>query len=105
MNAWAAAALVLLAAAMPVCLWVAARGSAVRRLAGVCLLSTAVGAVFLVLPQAYQRSSYQDLALMLAVLSPAGTLVFTRFVVGHSYEHDSTGAHRHGSGSGSGSGV
>jgi hypothetical protein len=45
-------------------------------------LSTVVGAVFLVLPQGFDRSSYQDLALVLAVLSPAGTLVFTRFVVG-----------------------
>ncbi|MEU9044268.1 MULTISPECIES: MrpF/PhaF family protein [unclassified Kitasatospora] len=82
MNAWAAAALVLLVAAVPVCLWVAARGSAVHRLAGMCLLSTVVGGVFLLLPQAYRRSSYQDLALVLAVLSPAGTLVFTRFVTG-----------------------
>lgn len=97
MNAWAAAALVLLAAAVPVCLWVAARGRAARRLAGVCLLATVVGAVFLLLPQAYQRSSYQDLALVLAVLSPAGTLVFTRFVAGQSSAHnasdrDGTGA-------------
>lgn len=84
MNAWGAAALVLLIASVPVCLWVAARGSAVRRLAGVCLLSSVVGGVFLLLPQAYQRSSYQDLALMLAVLSPAGTLVFTRFVTGRN---------------------
>ncbi|MBD0694168.1 hypothetical protein BG452_15120 [Streptomyces sp. CBMA123] len=79
---WAAAALVLLAAAAPVCLWVASRGSTVRRLAGMCLLSNVVGAVFLLLPQTYQRSSYQDLALVLAVLAPAGTLVFTRFAAG-----------------------
>jgi multisubunit Na+/H+ antiporter MnhF subunit len=80
-NAWTAAALVLLAGAGPACLWVAAAGSAVRRLVGLSLLSTVVGAVFLLLPQGYGRSSYQDLALVLAVLSPAGTLVFTRFVV------------------------
>ncbi|BBA95548.1 hypothetical protein RVR_448 [Actinacidiphila reveromycinica] len=81
MNAWTLAALVLLAGAGPACLWGAAAGSAVRRLLALSLLSTVVGAVFLVLPQGYGRSSYQDLALVLAVLSPAGTLVFTRFVV------------------------
>ncbi|MEV0533539.1 monovalent cation/H+ antiporter complex subunit F [Kitasatospora sp. NPDC050463] len=86
MNAWAAAALVLLTAAVPVCLWVVARGTAVRRLAGASLLSTVVGAVFLLLPEAYDRSSYQDLALMLAVLAPAGTLVFTRFVAGRPHD-------------------
>lgn len=91
MNAWGAAALVLLAAAAPVCLWVVARGSAVRRLTGVCLLSSVAGGVFLLLPQAYQRSSYEDLALMLAVLSPAGTLVFTRFVAGQSRASDGPG--------------
>lgn len=85
MNAWAAAALVLLVGVVPACLWVVARGTAVR-LAGASLLSTVVGAVFLLLPEAYDRSSYQDLALMLAVLAPAGTLVFTRFVAGRQHD-------------------
>ncbi|GAB7184388.1 hypothetical protein ATKI12_4219 [Kitasatospora sp. Ki12] len=92
MNAWAAASLVLLAGAAPACLWVVARGLTIRRLVGASLLSTVVGAVFLLLPMAYERSSYQDLALVLAVLAPAGTLVFTRFVAGQ--RHD---AHPHGS--------
>ncbi|SEL27010.1 Multisubunit Na+/H+ antiporter, MnhF subunit [Streptacidiphilus jiangxiensis] len=82
MNSWAVAALVLLVVAGPACLWVVARGATVRRLAGASLLSTVIGAVFLLLPQAYDRPSYQDLALMLGVLAPAGTLVFTRFVAG-----------------------
>ncbi|MFD4610398.1 MrpF/PhaF family protein [Streptomyces sp. NPDC058451] len=94
MNAWTAAALVLLAAPVPAYLWVVAHGTAVRRLAGASLLSTVVGAVFLLLPQGYGRSAYQDLALVLAVLAPAGTLVFTRFVAGRRHEarppHDST---------------
>ncbi|MFF0476427.1 monovalent cation/H+ antiporter complex subunit F [Streptomyces sp. NPDC004284] len=90
MNAWEAAALVLLAVPAPACLWVAARGSTVRRLVGASLLSGVAGAVFLVLPQAFDRSSYQDLALMLGVLAPAGTLVFTRFVAGgHHRSHGS----------------
>ncbi|MGW1892342.1 monovalent cation/H+ antiporter complex subunit F [Streptomyces sp. NPDC002004] len=86
MNIWSVAVLVLLVGPVPVCLWVVARGSTVRRLAGLSLLSTVVGAVFLLLPGAYQRPSYQDLALMLAVLAPAGTLVFTRFVAGQGHE-------------------
>ncbi|MFD4656852.1 monovalent cation/H+ antiporter complex subunit F [Kitasatospora sp. NPDC058444] len=93
MNAWTAAALVLLAIPAPTCLWVAARGSAVRRLIGASMLSTVAGAVFLLLPMAYDRSSYQDLALMLAVLAPAGTLVFARFVAGRPHDarpHGST---------------
>ncbi|MFE0510690.1 monovalent cation/H+ antiporter complex subunit F [Streptomyces sp. NPDC058964] len=84
MNTWAAAALTLLALVAPACLWVVARGSTVHRLAGVSLLSTVTGAVFLVLPEVYDRSSYQDLALMLAVMAPTGTLVFTRFVGGQT---------------------
>ncbi|MEU6005316.1 monovalent cation/H+ antiporter complex subunit F [Streptomyces sp. NPDC047453] len=86
MNAWTAAALVLLAVPMPAYLWVVARGTAVRRLAGAASLPAAVGAVFLLLPQGYGRPAYQDLALMLAVLAPAGTLVFTRFVAGRRHE-------------------
>ncbi|MFC9292581.1 monovalent cation/H+ antiporter complex subunit F [Streptomyces sp. NPDC057011] len=78
-GTWSAAALVLLGGAWPACLWAAARGSAVRRLAGLCLAGTVTGAVLLLLPMAFDRSSYQDLALVFAVLSPAGVLVFTRF--------------------------
>ncbi|MFJ4554152.1 monovalent cation/H+ antiporter complex subunit F [Streptomyces sp. NPDC088817] len=86
MNTWTAAALVLVADTVPAYLWVVSRGTAVRRLTGAALLPTTVGAVFLVLPQAYHRPAYQDLALMLAVLAPAGTLVFTRFVAGSRHE-------------------
>ncbi len=86
MNAWTSAALVLLAVAAPLCLLGAVRGSEMRRLTAVSLLSPVVGAVFLLLPQGYQRSAYQDLALVLAVLAPAGTLVFTRFLAGQPRE-------------------
>ncbi|MFG2875438.1 monovalent cation/H+ antiporter complex subunit F [Streptomyces sp. NPDC048337] len=54
-----------------------------RRLAGLCLAGTVTGAVLLVLPMAFHRSSYQDLALVFAALSPAGVLVFTRFAGAH----------------------
>ncbi|MFJ3233990.1 monovalent cation/H+ antiporter complex subunit F [Streptomyces sp. NPDC086787] len=95
MNAWAAAALTLLVLVVPACVWLAAHGSTVRRLAGVFLLSTVTGALFLVLPEAYGRPAYQDLALMLAVMAPTGTLVFTRFVAGRSHDAGTTD---HGSG-------
>ncbi|WP_055588918.1 MrpF/PhaF family protein [Streptacidiphilus griseoplanus] len=80
MNAWLSAALVLLAAAAPLCLWEALHGSAVQRLAAVSLLGTVAAAVFLLLPQGFARPAYQDAALLTAVLAPAGTLVFARFV-------------------------
>ncbi|MGW8782357.1 monovalent cation/H+ antiporter complex subunit F [Streptomyces sp. NPDC055796] len=63
-QAWSAAALVLLA-------------GAVERFAG--LAGTVTGAILLLLPTAYSRPSYQDLALVFAVLPSAGVLVFTRF--------------------------
>lgn len=96
MNAWILAALVLLAGAGPACLWGAASGSAVRRLVALSLLSTVVGAVFLVLPQGYGRPAYQDLALVLAVLSPTGTLVFARFVVAEGSDAPEEKRHRSG---------
>ncbi|MFE6845455.1 monovalent cation/H+ antiporter complex subunit F [Streptomyces sp. NPDC057686] len=91
--AWSAAALVLLAAAWPACLWAAACGSAVRRLAGLCMAGTVTGAVLLLLPMAYGRSSYQDVALVFAVLSPAGVLVFTRFAGAGARADAGPGAH------------
>ncbi|MEU2391713.1 MrpF/PhaF family protein [Streptomyces sp. NPDC007369] len=78
-GSWAAAALVLLVAAWPACTWAASRGSTVRRLVGACMANTVTGAVLLLLPMAYERPAYQDLALVFAVLSPAGVLIFTRF--------------------------
>jgi multisubunit Na+/H+ antiporter MnhF subunit len=90
-NAWLAAALVLLAGAAPLCVVGVASGRPVRRLAALTLLSTVVGAVLLVLPQGYDRPSYQDMALVLGVLAPAGTLVFTRFAAGPDRPPDGHG--------------
>lgn len=85
-NAWNTAALVMLAGAGPACLWRASSGRVASRLVALSLLSTVMGAVLLVLPVGYGRSSYQDVALTLAVLAPAGTLVFTRFVSGQAQD-------------------
>ncbi|MFB7668222.1 monovalent cation/H+ antiporter complex subunit F [Kitasatospora sp. NPDC056138] len=88
MSAWSAAVLVLLTGTVPPCLWQVARGRTVCRLAAVALLGSVAGAVFLVLPEGFERPAYQDLALVLAALSPAGTLVFTRFVCGEGHEEE-----------------
>jgi multisubunit Na+/H+ antiporter MnhF subunit len=90
-NAWLAAAAVLSTLGMPPCVWVAARGSAQERLAGLNLATAFVTVLFLLTAQGVGRSSYGDLALVLAVLGPAGTLVFARFLGGRSIDADDTG--------------
>jgi multisubunit Na+/H+ antiporter MnhF subunit len=79
-NAWLLAALVLVLCALGPCVWVACRGSAAERLAGANLAAVLTTVLFLLLAQGFARSSYVDLALVLAVLAPAGTLVFTRLL-------------------------
>jgi multisubunit Na+/H+ antiporter MnhF subunit len=77
---WAASALLLLAG-LPA-LVAASRGAALDRLVGLEMLSAVVTLVMLALAQGSGRTSYLDVALVLAVLSFAGTLVFTRFLGG-----------------------
>ncbi|MER6049153.1 hypothetical protein K2224_16555 [Streptomyces sp. BHT-5-2] len=85
MNAWLLAAAVLSTAGLAPCLWLGFRGPAQERLVGANLAGTQIAVVFLLLAQGYSRPSYVDLALVLAVLAPAGTLVFTRFLAGEQY--------------------
>ncbi|MFC1415856.1 monovalent cation/H+ antiporter complex subunit F [Streptacidiphilus cavernicola] len=81
MNAWLVAAAVLLAGGLGPGVWVACRGPVVHRLAGATLASVLTCVLFLLLAQGFGRSSsYTDLALVLAVLGPVGTLVFTRLL-------------------------
>lgn len=80
MNAWLLASAVLLTAGLPPCGWVVLRSSPQERVAGLNLASTFVSVLFLLLAQGYGREDYQDLALVLALVGPAGTLVFTRFL-------------------------
>ncbi|WP_181442551.1 MrpF/PhaF family protein [Streptomyces tateyamensis] len=82
MNAWLLAAAVLLVGAVGPGAVVALRGPAQQRLLGASLAATAVTAVLLLLAQGFGRSSYVDVALILAVLAPTGTLVFTRLLAG-----------------------
>jgi multisubunit Na+/H+ antiporter MnhF subunit len=79
-NAWLLAALVLFPCGLGPCVWVACRGPATHRLAGANLATVLTTVLFLLLAQGFGRTSYVDLALVLAVLAPAGTLVFTRLL-------------------------
>jgi multisubunit Na+/H+ antiporter MnhF subunit len=81
-NAWLLAACVLLPLGMGPSLWTACRGGPAQRPVGVSFGGTVVSAVSLLIAQRPARSSYTDLALVPAVLSPAGVLVFARFVGG-----------------------
>ncbi|GGX87779.1 monovalent cation/H+ antiporter complex subunit F [Streptomyces hiroshimensis] len=80
MNWWLAAALALVTGGLGPCLWGAARGSAGRRVVAQNMATLLLCLVFLLLAQGYARPSYVDLALVVAVLGPAGTLVFTRLL-------------------------
>lgn len=80
MNAWLAAACALLACGLGPCLWGAARGTAGRRVLAQNTATLLLCLVFLLLAQGYRRPAYTDLALVVAVLGPAGTLVFARLL-------------------------
>lgn len=77
---WLVAALVLLVGGMGAALTVASRGDPIQRLVGLDLASVVASLVFLLLAQGYRRSAYVDVALVLAPLSLAGVLVFSRLL-------------------------
>jgi multicomponent Na+:H+ antiporter subunit F len=78
-NAWLVAATILLSGLLP-CLWVAMRGTIVSALAALELASTITTLVLLAIAQGLRRDPFMDLALVSAVLSFAGALVFARFL-------------------------
>lgn len=81
MNAWLLAAVVLVPCGLGPCAWTTFRGPAQQRLVGANLATPLTALLFLLLAQGFGRSSsYGDLALVLAALAPAGTLVFTRLL-------------------------
>jgi len=57
-----------------------ARGRTLHRLVGLELMSVVAVVVLLLLARAAGRSAYVDVALLLAVLTFAGSLVFARFL-------------------------
>ena len=79
MNAWLVAATVLVSGLLP-CLWVAMRDSIVGALAALELASTITTLTLLLIAQGLHRDPFVDLALVSAVLSFAGALVFVRFL-------------------------
>lgn len=84
MSAYLAGALVLLVGALgPACL-LGTRGDPVDRLIGLELGGIAAALVLMSLAQALGRPSYLIVPLALALLSFAGTLVFTRLLAPRS---------------------
>lgn len=80
MNAWLLTAAVLLTLGLPPCAWIVCRAAPQERVTGLSLATTLATVLFLLLAQGYGRTDYQDLALVLVVVGPAGTLVFTRLL-------------------------
>ncbi|MFJ1967910.1 monovalent cation/H+ antiporter complex subunit F [Streptomyces sp. NPDC087903] len=80
MNGWTLAATVTLGAGMGVALWGVATGPLRRRVVAQNLSTALACPVLLLLSEGYDRPSYVDLALVLALLGPVGTLVFARLL-------------------------
>ncbi|MGI5341174.1 monovalent cation/H+ antiporter complex subunit F [Streptomyces sp. CA-181903] len=78
MNWWLAGAALLVAGGLGPCLWGAATGGTGRRMTAQNTATLLLCLVFLLLAQGYRRPAYTDLALVVSVLGPAGTLVFVR---------------------------
>lgn len=79
MNAWLLAALALLIGLAP-CGLVCLRGTPMDRLVGLELAGTVNTLILLVLAEAYHQAIFFDLAVVLALLSFAGGLVFVRLL-------------------------
>ncbi|WP_053799929.1 monovalent cation/H+ antiporter complex subunit F [Streptomyces rimosus] len=80
MNGWLPAAALLLVIGFASTVWGAASGPVRRRVMAQNLATLTCCLVLLLLAQGYARPSYVDLALVLAVLGPAGTLVYARLL-------------------------
>ncbi|MER0449790.1 MrpF/PhaF family protein [Streptomyces sp. Edi4] len=80
MTGWLVAATALLAAGFGPVVWGVSTGPLERRVVAQNFGTSVVCLVMLLLAQAYSRPSYVDLALVLAVLGPAGTLVYARLL-------------------------
>ena len=80
MNEWILAAVVLLIGGIIPCLVVCVRAPAMEGLVALQLAGEIVALVLLLLAEGFQRQPFADLALILAVLSFVGSLVFMRFM-------------------------
>jgi multicomponent Na+:H+ antiporter subunit F len=79
MNEWQVAATILIAALAP-CGWVCMRRSFAEGVVALQLAGTLASLALLLLAEGEGRQPFADLALVLAALSFAGTLVFLRFL-------------------------
>jgi multisubunit Na+/H+ antiporter MnhF subunit len=79
-NGWLLAATVVLAGGVGATLWGVATGPLRRRVVAQNLSTALACPGLLLLAQGYDRPSYVDLALVLALLGPVGTLVFARLL-------------------------
>lgn len=80
MTVWVIAAGVLMVAGLGPAMILAYRGTSARRLVGLELAGTIATITMLVLCQAFGQSGYLIVPLVLALMSVAGTLVFTRLL-------------------------
>jgi multisubunit Na+/H+ antiporter MnhF subunit len=77
-NGWILAATVVLAGGGAAALWGVTTGPMARRVVAQNLTTSVLCPTLLLLSQGYSRPAYVDLALLLALLGPIGTLVFAR---------------------------
>ncbi|MEU3825672.1 monovalent cation/H+ antiporter complex subunit F [Streptomyces sp. NPDC029080] len=80
MNGWILAATAELGGGGAAALWGVTTGPPARRVIAQNLTTSAVCPALLLLSQGYARPAYVDLALLLALLGPVGTLVFARLL-------------------------
>lgn len=80
MNVWLAGAAALLVLGLGPSLWAASRGPVGRRVVAQNMATLLLCLIFLLLAQGYGRTSYVDLALVVSVLGPSGTLVYARLL-------------------------
>lgn len=84
MSAWLLGAVVLLLGGLAPAGWIAARGTPVDRLVGLELGSVVATLELTLFSQAENEAQYLIVPLVLALLSFAGTLVYTRLLVPRS---------------------
>ncbi|WP_328877516.1 monovalent cation/H+ antiporter complex subunit F [Streptomyces sp. NBC_00299] len=82
MNGWLLAATVVLGGGVGATVWGVASGPLRRRVVAQNLSTALACPGLLLLAQGYDRPAYVDLALVLALLGPVGTLVFARLLTG-----------------------
>jgi multicomponent Na+:H+ antiporter subunit F len=80
MNAWFLAAAVVMVVGFGAAVWTATRGDPLERVVATELSTNVTVVLLMLLTEGSHRSTYLDLALTLALLSFAGSLVYLRFL-------------------------